>query len=128
VVVNGLRALATKILPSFFITWYRRRRALKRYLGALSYEIYDRQIRLEIDDLDGRIAARRDGFYERMVKDVLERTELILQELDRRIEGLTARHGTELRELRAELGALQTRLRDQPPADAPSPAPAASGT
>jgi hypothetical protein len=108
--------------------WLRRRRALKRYLGALSYEIYDRQIRLEIDDLDGRIAARRDGFYERMVKDVLERTELILQELDRRIEGLTARHGTELRELRAELEALQARLRDQPPADAPSPAPAASAS
>ncbi len=126
--MNGLRALATKILPSWFITRIRRRRALKHYLGALSYEIYDRQIRLEIDDLDGRIAARRDGFYERMVKDVLERTELILQELDRRIEGLTARHGTELRELRAELEALQTRLRDQPPAAAPSPAAAASGT
>jgi len=126
--VDRLRALAIKLLPASVVTRYRRRRAMKRYLGALAYEIYDRQIRLEIDDLDGRIAARRDGFYERMVKDVLERTELILQELDRRIEGLAARHGTELRELRAELEALEERLRERPSADAPAPAPAASGT
>lgn len=103
--------IAVVVLPHGVLERYRRRRALRKYLKALAYEIYDRQIRLEIDDLDGRIAARRDGFYDRLVKDVLERTELILQELDRRIEGLTARHGNELRSLRADVEALRSEVR-----------------
>jgi hypothetical protein len=108
--VHSLRQLAIKILPKRFVEWYRRRRALKHYLTALAYEIYDRGIRLELDDLEGRIAARRDGFYDRMVKDVLERTELVLQELDRKIEGLVARHGTELRHLQSEMAEIRASL------------------
>jgi hypothetical protein len=100
-------AIAKRILPKRFIDWYRRRRALRRYLKALAFEIYDRGIRLEIDDLEGRIAARRDGFYDRLVKDVLERTELVLQELDRKVEGLAARHGSELRHLQSEITELR---------------------
>jgi hypothetical protein len=106
-----LRDIAKKVLPGRFIEWYRRRRATKRYLQALAYEIYDRGIRMELDDLEGRIAARRDGFYERLVRDVLERTELVLQELDRKIEGVSARHGGELRELHAELESIRASLR-----------------
>lgn len=102
-------SVAKRVLPNRFIEWYRRRRALRRYLTALAYEIYDRGIRLELDDLEGRIAARRDGFYDRLVKDVLERTEIVLQELDRKIEGLMARHGSELRHLQAEVTELRTR-------------------
>jgi hypothetical protein len=88
-----LAGIAKRVLPKRFVRWYRRRRALRKYLRALAYEVYERQVRIELDDLEGRIAARRDGFYERLVKEVLERTDLILQELDRRIEGLTSRHG-----------------------------------
>ncbi|HEX9312567.1 MAG TPA: hypothetical protein VGA30_07050, partial [Actinomycetota bacterium] len=102
-----IRDIAKKVLPKRFIEWYRRRRALKHYLRALAYEIYDRGIRMELDDLEGRIAARRDGFYERLVKDVLERTELVLQELDRKIEGTGARQGSELRLLQAEVEGLR---------------------
>jgi len=105
--VQFLRDLAKKILPKRFVEWYRRRRAVRQYLRSLGYEIYERTIRLELEDVEGRIAARRDGFYERMVADVLERTELVLQELDRKIEGLTARHGNEIRELRREVQALR---------------------
>jgi hypothetical protein len=105
-----IRDIAKKILPKRFIEWYRRRRALKHYLRALAYEIYDRGIRMELDDLEGRIAARRDGFYERLVKDVLERTELVLQELDRKIEGTGARQGSELRLLQAEVEGLRASL------------------
>jgi hypothetical protein len=115
-------AIAKRILPKRFIDWYRRRRALRRYLKALAFEIYDRGIRLEIDDLEGRIAARRDGFYDRLVKDVLERTELVLQELDRKVEGLTARHGSELRHLQSEITELRTAAHELrttlPPGDA----------
>lgn len=117
-----IRDVLKKILPRRFIEWYRRRRALKRYLGALAYEIYDRGIRMELDDLEGRMAARRDGFYDRLVKDVLERTELILHELDRKIEGVSARHGTELRRLRQELEGLRDDLQSMRTSDeAPAP-------
>jgi len=108
--VQFIRDIAKKVLPKRFIEWYRRRRALKHYLRALAYEIYDRGIRMELDDLEGRIAARRDGFYERLVKDVLERTELVLQELDRKIEGTGARQGSELRLLQAEVEGLRASL------------------
>lgn len=123
-----LRDIAKKVLPKRFIEWYRRRRATKRYLRALAYEIYDRGIRMELDDLEGRIAARRDGFYERLVRDVLERTELVLQELDRKIEGVSARHGGELRELHAELESIRASLRtlaahEEPTASAPAAEP-----
>ena len=112
-----VRDVLKRILPKRFIEWYRRRRALRRYLRALAFEIYDRGIRLELDDLEGRIAARRDGFYDRLVRDVLERTELILQQLDRKIEGVTARHGNDLRALKIEVEKLRESLQGLVPAD-----------
>lgn len=110
-----LRRIAKRILGERFANWYRRRRATRRYLRALSYELLERETRL--DEIEGRVAARRDGFYERMVQEVLERTEIVLQELDRRIEGLSARTGQRLSEveeglarLREEIGRLRTAL------------------
>ncbi len=105
-----LAGVAKRVLPTEFVDWYRRRRATRRYLRTLGYEIYDRQVRMQLEDLEGRIAASRDGFYEQLVKDVVERSDLIIQELDRRIEGLAARHGKELRVLRRQVDALRTEL------------------
>jgi hypothetical protein len=102
------RTAARKVLGERFADWYRRRRATRQYLEALSYELLERETRL--DHLEGRIAARRDGFYQRIVTDVLERTEIILQELDRRIEGLTARTGQRLSGLEDEVAALREEL------------------
>ena len=104
---KSLSGAAKRVMPRRFARWYRRRRALRKYLRALSFEVYERQIRIDPAELEGRIAARRDGFYERLVKEVLERTDLILQELDRRIEGVSARQGTELRKLRTEVAELR---------------------
>ena len=111
--VQFLRNIVKRVLPAPALEWYRRRRAVKQYLRSLGYEIYDRTVRLELEDVEGRIAARRDGFYERLVHDVLERTELVLQELDRKIEGLNARHGNEIRELRAEVLSLRETLAER---------------
>ncbi|MBA3552283.1 MAG: hypothetical protein H0W27_05370 [Actinobacteria bacterium] len=102
-----LLRIGHRVLPGTFIEWYRRRRALRRYLVALGYEVYHRQVRLDREEIEGSVAARRDGFYQQMTKDLLERTELIIQELDRRIEGVSARHGNELRNLRAEIASLR---------------------
>jgi hypothetical protein len=106
--VLWLRKVARTILPDRFVDWYRRKRATRQYLEALSYELLERETRL--DHLEGRIAARRDGFYQRIVTDVLERTELILQELDRRIEGLSARTGQRLSSVEEQLTAIRKDL------------------
>jgi hypothetical protein len=92
------------------VYWYRRRRALRRFLSALSYEIQDRRTRLELAEVEERVVTSRKGMYERMVGDVLERTDVILQALDRRIEGVKARYGNELRDLRREVAELRTLL------------------
>jgi hypothetical protein len=119
-----------KVLGEGFADWYRRRRATRRYLDALSYELLERETRL--DHIEGQIAARRDGFYERIVSDVLDRTEIILQELDRRIEGLSARTGQHLSgledrldDLRKELESVRRTIEsDHRPATEPTPGPA----
>ena len=83
---TAVRRGVVKVTPKPFVTRRRRKRAMKRYMKALSYELLERETQL--DYIEGRVAARRDGFYERMVREVLERTEMILQELDRRIEAV----------------------------------------
>lgn len=125
---GGTRALVARFLPRGFVHWYRRRRAIRNYLGQLAVEVYDRQIRIDLEVLEGRIAARREGYYDRLVRDVLERTDLVLQELDRRIEALRARNGNELRDLREQVTALRERLDGAPRADAAEPSPAPSST
>ena len=109
-----VRRTAVWILPERVVDRYRRRRVTRAYLDALSWELLERETRL--DYLEGRVAARRDGFYERIVRDVLERSELILQELDRRIEGLSTRSGQELAAVEEQLSGLRQQveaLRDE---------------
>jgi hypothetical protein len=110
-------AIAKRVLPGPFVQWYRRRRAARRYLKALGYELYDRQTRLSMQEAEGRVAAAQTRFYGQFMKDVLERTDLILQELDRRIEGVSTRHGAELATLRREVAELRARLEARTGAD-----------
>jgi hypothetical protein len=105
-----LLEIAKAVLPDRFIEWYRRRRAARRYIEALGYEVYDREIRLELEDVEGRIAARRAGFSQRIIKDILERTDVVLQGLDRKIEGSSARHGRSIRELEAQVETLRAEV------------------
>src|SRR5205807_9089797 len=87
--VDRLRKFVIKLLPYRIVEWYRRRRAIRRYMKGLSIEVLERERRLE--HLEGRVAASTRGFYHQIVKDLLERTDIILQELDRRVEGTQAR-------------------------------------
>jgi hypothetical protein len=87
-----VRRLGKRVIPQRMVYRYRRRKITKQYLKALSYELMERG-ETRLGYLEGRVAARRDGFYERIVHEVLERTDIVLQELDRRIEGLRARGG-----------------------------------
>jgi hypothetical protein len=87
------------------VQWIRRQRAARRYLKALSYEMVERDTRL--DDIDARVAIHSDGFYQQMVREILERTDVVLHELNRRIEGQGARHDERLRTLEEEVGSLR---------------------
>lgn len=104
-----VRNLAKTALPRKYVDAYRRLSALAQYLWSLSQEIHDRRTRLDLEAFEGRVASG-SGFYQRMVKEVVDRTDLILQELDRRLEGVSSRHAGELRDLKEEIGALRAKL------------------
>lgn len=87
------------------VQWIRRQRAARRYLKALSYELVERDTRL--DDIDARVAIHSDGFYQQMVREILERTDVVLHELNRRIEGQGTRQDERLRALEEDVGALR---------------------
>jgi hypothetical protein len=115
--------VAKKVLPQGAIDRWRRRRALRRYLRSLSYEIYDRQMKFRVEELEGSILARRPDITERLMKDLLSRMDLVLQELHRQVEGLRVRHGAELDEVREQLRRLEAsmeELRSSVPVRAPS--------
>ena len=99
-----MREFLKKALPRPLVNWIRRRLAVRRYLRAISYELLARDTRL--DDLEAQIAARRDGFYDRLVLDVLDRTDLVLQQIDRKIEGVNARHGERIIDLETNVREL----------------------
>ena len=95
------------------VQWIRRQRAARRYMKALSYEMVERDTRL--DDIDARVAIHSDGFYQQMVREILERNDVLLHELNRRIEGQGARHDERLQVLEeqvAELRRAVEKLRD----------------
>ena len=96
-------------LVSTIRTRYHRRRSLRRYLDELSRDLQQREIRL--DDLEGAIASMRPGFHDRIVADVLERSEIVLSELDRRIADVGARTERELGDLERRLEELHERVR-----------------
>jgi ribosomal protein L16 Arg81 hydroxylase len=111
-----LRTMVKRTMPTEWVHAYRRRRMTRRYLRGLAYELYDRQVRLSLEDFETDVVDRPKGFHDRLAKDVLARTDAVLQALDRKIEGVSARHGTELRTLREELEAARaevTALRDE---------------
>lgn len=109
--MQGFRDFLKKVLPGPVVNWLRRWLGTFRYLRFMSYEVSRRQSRLEtgspLETLEGRLAARRDGFYQQMAKEVLERTDLVLQQLDRKVEGQGARHAERLLALEEELVRLR---------------------
>jgi hypothetical protein len=84
----------------------RRRMAIRRYLAALSYEFGP-----PLPDLpsDGTVA-RPHTFRDIVVQETLGRTDLIFQDLDRRIEGISARTTERVLEMRRRLVALHEEL------------------
>ncbi len=102
-----IKDVLKKLLPERYIESYRRRRAVRAYMRSLSHEIYDRQKQLRIEELEGKILARRPSLTHRLMKDLLDRMDVVMEGFHRQLEGIRARHGTELRELREEVDDLR---------------------
>lgn len=107
-----MRRFLRSVLPTSALERYRRRRALRRYLRSLSYEIYDRQQKLRVEELEGALIARRPDITERLMKDLLDRMDVVLQQLHRQVEGLGARHGSEIELLRVEVERLKAMVQE----------------
>jgi hypothetical protein len=125
--VFWIRQLLKRILPTPVLNAYRRRRALRRYLRGLAYEIHDRHRMHDLEQLEGKLLARRPDVTSRLMNDMVKRTDILVQQLDRQMEGLRARHGSQLGELRREVQALRdsvealrAEIRDRERADAPA--------
>jgi hypothetical protein len=108
--MTSLRDVAKRVIPTSMVDAYRRRRALRAYLKSISQEIYDRNRMFELEELEGDLLVRRPDITGRLMKDLIMRTDILIQQLDRQIEALRARHGGELRELRTEVDALHASL------------------
>jgi DNA-directed RNA polymerase specialized sigma24 family protein len=98
----ALRRFLRRVVPARWIDWYRRRGLLRRYLRGLGQELLIRR-RLELGIDPGPTAAH---LAERPLQHAVERAQLALEQLHRQLEGLNARHGAELRRLRAEVAEL----------------------
>jgi hypothetical protein len=79
-------------------------------LRYVSYEIQARSTRLEsgpLEDLEGRLVGPQGGLYRQIIEEVIERSDLLLKQLDRKLEGQGARQGERLRELEDEVKRLR---------------------
>ena len=108
--VASIRQMVKRYMPAQPLKVIQRRRALRRYLRSISYELYDRDRTYELEELEETLLARPSEITTRLMKDLLTRTDLLIQQLDRQIEGLRARHGEELGELRREVEAIRSSL------------------
>jgi hypothetical protein len=106
----SVRDLAKRVLPTGAADWYRRRRELRRFMRALGSEVYARQVKMDVEELEGKALSTRPEVTERLFKDLMARTDVVLQELDRKVEALRARQGDEIRSLREEVAAVREEL------------------
>jgi hypothetical protein len=124
--VASIRRILKRALPSRALNVYRRRRALRRYLRQISYQLYDRNLTYHLEELEGDLLARRPDITSRLMEDLLMRTDILIQRLDRQVAALRARHSGEFRELHKEVGALREsmdELRAEVQRKGPPPAP-----
>ena len=61
----------------------------------------------QLEDLEARMVGPGGGLYRQMVREVVERSDLLLKQLDRKVEGQGARHGERLTALEAEVAGLR---------------------
>jgi hypothetical protein len=104
----AIRRAAKELLPKRTAEWYRRRRINSRYLKSLGWELLQRKI--PMDALEGLATAPRSGLYEWVLREVLQQTDAILQQLDRRVEGTSARLDDKLVNVEEQLAQFRSEI------------------
>jgi hypothetical protein len=115
--MQSMRDYAKTELPDPYVGRNRRRTAVRIYMKELGYEIHSAQASLDPEDVEARLEARREGAYGVILKDLLERTDLLIQEMDRRIGGFTVRFDRELRGLKSQMEEIRVLLDEIAPGD-----------
>jgi hypothetical protein len=108
--MSWLRSSLKDILPPSALNWLRRWVLTGRYVRSLSHELYARRKGVEsgqLEDLEARLVGPGGGLYRQMVREVVERSDLLMKQLDRKLEGQGARHGERLAALEAEVAGLR---------------------
>ena len=113
-----LRATIKKYTPERTVNWYRRRREIRIYNHELGDNLWLLRLRTLEAQQTGKpltpeeaIAEGNTGMWlQWAVWDIIERNDIVLKAMERKIEALTARHGQEIRNLRGDVQALRDEL------------------
>jgi hypothetical protein len=128
----ALRSTLKGLAPDRALAWYRRRRELRIYSRELGDNLWLQRLRtldaqrrgepVPLDETAGQGGA--GGWSGAAIHDIVERNDIVLKAMERKIEALTARHGQQIRNLRDEVEAMKTELATLRSEAATQPAPA----
>jgi hypothetical protein len=113
-----LRSTIKTFTPERTVAWYRRRREVRIYLQQLGDNLWVQRLRTLDAQQKGKqltaeemVAEGNTGeWLQWAVWDIIERNDIVLKAMERKIEALTARHGQEIRNLRGDVQALRDEL------------------
>jgi len=114
----NLRATIKKYTPERTVNWYRRRREIRIYNRELGDNLWLQRLRTLDAQQSGKpltpeeaIAEGNSGMWlQWAVWDIIERNDIVLKAMERKIEALTARHGQQIRNVRDDVQALRDEL------------------
>jgi hypothetical protein len=111
--VSRWRDFLKRTLPTPVVDWIRRWVATVRYVRYMSLEVFKLRSRLETGASSGSLESPlADPFFQLIVREVLDRTDVVLQQLDRKIEGQGARDAERLHALEDQLAALRRTVQE----------------
>ncbi|HEY7282390.1 MAG TPA: hypothetical protein VID47_12440 [Actinomycetota bacterium] len=128
-----LRRTVKDLTPHRALAWYRRRRELRIYFNELGDNLWLQRLQTLDAQRTGKPVPAEEAGGDATgqpaawaIHDLVERNDIVLKAMERRIEALTARHGQQIRNLRDDVAALREQLdalRER--LDAPAPGAAA---
>jgi hypothetical protein len=109
------RTTIKKFTPERTVAWYRRRRELRIYNRELGDNLWLQRLRTLDAQKTGKAITAEEMVGEGnsgawlawAVHDIVERNDIVLKAMERKIEALTARHGQQIRNLRDDVQGLR---------------------
>ncbi len=130
-----LRRTVKDLTPDKALAWYRRRRELRIYFNELGDNLWLQRMQtldaqrtgtpVPAEETAGSGGTGQPAAW--AIHDLVDRNDIVLKAMERKIEALTARHGQQIRNLRDEIAALRDQLatiQDRLDALSPDAAPA----